>query len=108
MDTYIAIDLETTGLNPKTDRILEVGAVRVEGNEIREQLHFFVDPGRKIPERIVELTGITDDMLEGAVSQQEAAVRVADFCGDQVLLGHNILFGYSFLKAERGELPADL
>ncbi len=98
MDTYIAIDLETTGLSPKTDRILEVGAVRVVENEIREELHFFADPGRRIPEQITELTGITEDMLKGALSQEESIRRVVDFCGDEALLGHNILFDYSFLK----------
>lgn len=98
MDSYIAIDLETTGLSPKTDRILEVGAVCVVDNEITGELHLFADPGRSIPERITELTGITETMLSEAVSQEEVIRQIVEFCGDEVLLGHNILFDYSFLK----------
>ncbi len=98
MNTYVAIDLETTGLSPKEDKILEIGAVRVVDGRIAGQLHLFADPGRAIPERITQITGITQDMLEGAVTQQEAVERTADFCRDDVLLGHNILFDYSFLK----------
>ena len=95
METYIAIDLETTGLSPKLDRIVEIGAVRVE---ITDELKLFVDPGRELPARITELTGITQDMLKDAVSQETAIRQVTDFCEDLVLLGHNILFDYSFLK----------
>jgi len=98
MNTYIAIDLETTGLSPKLDKILEVGAVRVEEGTIAERLQMFVDPGRHIPERITALTGITEEMLISAVTQEEAIRRVAEFCEDQPLLGHNVLFDYSFLK----------
>ena len=58
----------------------------------------FVDPGRELPARITELTGITQDMLKDAVSQETAIRQVTDFCEDLVLLGHNILFDYSFLK----------
>ena len=98
METYIAIDLETTGLSPKLDRIVEIGAVRVEDGQITDELKLFVDPGRELPARITELTGITQDMLKDAVSQETAIRQVTDFCEDLVLLGHNILFDYSFLK----------
>lgn len=57
METYIAIDLETTGLSPKLDRIVEIGAVRVEDGQITDELKLFVDPGRELPARITELTG---------------------------------------------------
>ena len=57
-DTYVSIDLETTGLNPKRDRIIEIGAIRVEQGQIVEEFSTFVDPGRKLEERITELTGI--------------------------------------------------
>lgn len=55
-DTYVSIDLETTGLNPKRDRIIEIGAIRVEQGQIVEEISTFVDPGRKLEERITELT----------------------------------------------------
>ena len=51
-DTYVSIDLETTGLNPKRDRIIEIGAIRVEQGQIVEEFSTFVDPGRKLEERI--------------------------------------------------------
>ena len=51
-DTYVSIDLETTGLNPKRDRIIEIGAIRVEQGQIVEEISTFVDPGRKLEERI--------------------------------------------------------
>ena len=91
METYIAIDLETTGLSPKLDRIVEIGAVRVEDGQITDELKLFVDPGRELPARITELTGITQDMLKDAVSQETAIRQVTDFCEDLVLLGHNSL-----------------
>lgn len=98
MNTYIAIDLETTGLSPKLDKILEVGAWKVINGAVVDRLQFFADPGRMIPERITELTGITQDMLGEALTQKEAIHRVVGFCEEYPLLGHNILFDYSFLK----------
>ena len=56
-DTYVSIDLETTGLNPKRDRIIEIGAIRVEQGEITKEFSTFVNPGRKLEKRITELTG---------------------------------------------------
>ena len=61
-DTYIALDLETTGLNPSRDRILEIGAVRVVDGQIEETYETLVNPGRKLDKRIEELTGITEEM----------------------------------------------
>ena len=109
MNTYIAIDLETTGLSPKLDKILEIGALKIVDGQIVDRLQMFVDPGRQIPERITVLTGITQDMVEGAVSQEEAIRRTVEFCGSEPLLGHNILFDYSFLKqaAVNIKLPFD-
>ena len=65
-DTYVSIDLETTGLNPKRDRIIEIGAIRVEQGQIAEEFSTFVDPGRKLEERITELTGIRDEAPDAA------------------------------------------
>lgn len=100
---YIAIDLETTGLNPKTDRIIEIGAVKVINNSITESFETFVDPGRVLPERIIELTGITQEQLIGAPSREAAMQALLDFIGEDTespLLGHNILFDFSFLKKD--------
>lgn len=97
-DTYVSIDLETTGLNPKRDRIIEIGAIRVERGEIREEFSTFVNPGRKLEERITELTGIRDEDLAEAPELDEVFPKLLEFMGNFPLLGHSILFDYSFLK----------
>lgn len=97
-DTYVSIDLETTGLNPKRDRIIEIGAIRVEQGEITGEISTFVNPGRKLEARITELTGIRDEDLAGAPELDEVFPRLLEFMGDLPLLGHSILFDYSFLK----------
>ena len=97
-DTYVSIDLETTGLNPKRDRIIEIGAIRVEQGQIVEEFSTFVDPGRKLEERITELTGIRDEDLADAPQLDEVFPKLLEFMGELPLLGHRILFDYSFLK----------
>ena len=97
-DTYVSIDLETTGLNPKRDRIIEIGAIRVEQGEITGEFSAFVNPGRKLEERITELTGIRDEDLAEAPELDEIFPKLLEFMGDLPLLGHSILFDYSFLK----------
>ena len=62
-DEIIALDLETTGLNPRTDSILEIGAVRIKNGRVQDTYAAFINIGKKIPEFIVGLTGITDEML---------------------------------------------
>lgn len=96
--SYIAIDIETTGLNPRTDRITELAALRVEEGRIQGRFSTLVNPGRKLDPRITELTGITDQMLEGAPPMEEIMDSFLEFCEDLPLLGHNIIFDYSFLK----------
>lgn len=98
IQTFVAVDLETTGLRPKYDRILEIGALKVVNGEITDTFQTFADPKLCIPERITTLTGITKEMVEGYPSPEEAAESFLDFCGELPLLGHNILFDYSFLK----------
>ena len=97
-DTYIALDLETTGLNPASDRILEIGAVKVADGKIQEVYETLVNPGMKIGARIRELTGITDEMAAGGKDTRTAVEELVEFCRDYPLLGHNILFDYSFVK----------
>lgn len=97
-DTYIALDLETTGLNPSTDRILEIGAVKVVDGQICETYETLVRPGVRISERIEELTGITEEMAAGGKETRTAVGELVEFCEDLPLLGHNVLFDYSFVK----------
>lgn len=97
-DCIIALDLETTGLNPRTDQILEIGAVKMENGEAVDTYSVFVNPGKHIPEFITGLTGITDEMVREGLSPEKAVQGLIDFCGEADLLGHNILFDFSFLK----------
>ena len=96
--SYVVVDLETTGLYPSQDRILEIGAVKVLDGEVTDTFCMFADPQMKIPERIRELTGITQEMVEGQPTPAEAVRAFLDFCGEQDLMGHNLIFDYSFLK----------
>ena len=97
-DSYVCIDLETTGLDPKRDKIIEIGAVKVEQNTIVEEWETFVNPDRKLEERIVELTGICDGQLADAPQMEEVLTKLLSFIGDNILLGHSVLFDYSFVK----------
>ena len=97
-ENYICIDLETTGLNPKHDKIIEIGAVKVRDGKVAEIFETFVNPGRKLEERITELTGITDEQLKDAPDITEALPTLLDFVGEDILLGHSVLFDYSFIK----------
>lgn len=95
---YIALDLETTGIDPKKDKILEIGAARVRDGEVLESYLTFVDHGIRIPEFITGLTGITDEMVAGAPRLREAVEGFLDFSGGTPILGHNIRFDFSFMK----------
>lgn len=98
INTYISIDLETTGLNPKQDKMIEIGAVKVENGIITDTFCQLINPGRRLEERIVELTGITEEDLEGKPYIEEVFSKLMDFLGDYPLLGHSVLFDFSFLK----------
>ena len=98
MDHYVVLDIETTGLNPEYDRIIEIGALRDRNNKVFDEFSCFVNPDRKIPDSVIELTGITDDMLEGQPNIEQILKSCLYFLGDDVMMGHNILFDYSFLK----------
>lgn len=96
---YIALDLETTGVDPKKDKILEIGAAHVRDGVILDRFTAFVNPGRAVPEFITQLTGITDEMVADAPDERQAVRDFLDFGGELPILGHNILFDYSFLKS---------
>lgn len=95
---YVCVDLETTGLDPKTDKIIEIGAVKVKNGEITDRFQSFVNPGRLLTEKVKELTGISDKDLVNAPSVEEVLPEFLVFSGKDCLLGHSVLFDYSFLK----------
>ena len=95
---YICVDVETTGLNPKSEKIIEIGAVKVLDGQVAETFQSFLNPGRLLEPRIVALTGITDEMLAPAPSAAQVLPQFREFCDDLPLIGHNLSFDYSFLK----------
>lgn len=96
--SYTAVDLETTGLSPENDKILEIGAVKVVDGKVMDRYSVFVDAGRRIPPKIQELTGITEDMIVGGRKPEEAVAEFIEFNEGRPILGHNIPFDYGFLK----------
>ena len=98
VESYIALDTETTGLNPKQDRIMEIGAVRVERGVETGSFQTLVNPQRLLEESVIALTGITDRMLADAPDMDLVLDRFLEFAGDLPVVGHYILFDFSFLK----------
>lgn len=100
---YLAVDIESTGLSPDSAQMIEIGAVVVEDGKVEATFSRLIDIGQPLPDRIIELTGITDDMLKGQASEREAMRDFLQFhhenCKDcDVILGHNVSFDFSFLK----------
>ena len=98
LQDFICLDLETTGLNPKRDRIIEIGAVKVRNGQIVETFQQLIDPKQQLEERVEMLTGISSKELEGQPTIQNVLPSLREFLGEDVLLGHRVLFDYSFLK----------
>lgn len=96
--TFVCFDIETTGLSPEKDKIIEIGALKVKDGKIIDKFSKFINPGFSIPENITNLTGISDDMVADAKSEEEVVSEFVEFTKDYILLGHNIMFDYSFTK----------
>ena len=95
---YVVFDLETTGFSPVTDRIIEIGAVKIRNGEIVDRFSTFVDPGIIIPFRIEDLTGITNEMTASAPKIETVLPEFLEFLGDAVAVAHNASFDMSFIK----------
>lgn len=96
--TYVVFDLETTGFSPIQDKIIEIGAVKVERGVITERFSTFVNPKIPIPFKITQLTSITDDMVVDAETIDVVLPKFLDFIGDAVLVAHNAGFDVSFIE----------
>ena len=95
---FVVFDLETTGFSPVTDRIIEIGAVKIVNGKITDRFSEFVNPNRPIPFRIEQLTSISDSMVMDAEPIEEILPRFMDFCGGAVMVGHNVSFDISFIE----------
>jgi DNA polymerase-3 subunit epsilon len=97
---YIVVDCETTGLNPQTQRVIEIAAIRCRGRRVVERFETLIDAERAIPQAIRQLTGITPALLQGAPRAPEAIQAFLEFVGGGLLVGHNVRFDLNFLSAE--------
>ena len=97
---YIAIDLETTGIRLSKDKIIEVGLLKVKDSHIIDTFSCVINPDMQVDNKILELTKISENELENAKRIHEVINHIVDFCEDYVLLGHNTIFDYSFVKKE--------
>ena len=103
-DEYVVFDIETTGLNKEKCKIIEIGAVKIRNREIVDRYSTFIDPGEKLSDEIVDLTNITDDMLEGQRPIETVLPEFLDFVGDDVLVAHNASFDTGFVRIKAEEL----
>lgn len=108
MKTFIAVDLETTGLSPEEDYIIEIGALKYQEGKCKGTFSQLVKPPVSISRRITEITGIDNKMVQNAPSIELVMKDFLDFVGEEkVLLGHNLRFDYSFLKVHAKRLGYD-
>lgn len=101
MPTIVALDIETTGLDPQKDAILEIGAVRFNGRRIENEWSTLINPGRLIPPFITQITGITNEMVAHAPPLRAVLGELVDFVGDSPILGHNVGFDLAFLRRNK-------
>ena len=106
-DTYVVFDIETTGLSAKKNKIIEIGAVKVENGEIIDRFSAFVNPREPIPFEIERLTGINDGMVMDEPPVEEVLPRFLDFCGAAVMVAHNASFDMSFIEYNAEQLGID-
>ena len=107
--TYVVFDIETTGFSAVTDRIIEIGAVKVEDGKITDKFSTYVNPKRPIPFRITELTSITDEMVIDSPDIETILPQFIEFIGDAVLVAHNASFDVGFIEqnCKRQKIEAD-
>jgi DNA polymerase-3 subunit epsilon len=97
---YIVIDIETTGGRARSDRVTEIGAVKLRNHEVIDRWHSMINPQRAISPFITKLTGITNEMVRNAPLFAEIADSLLDFMGDGIFVAHNVNFDYSFISQE--------
>lgn len=99
-NTYVAFDLETSGLSPIFDDIIEFGAVKIKDGIIVDSIDILINPGYLISQATTNISNITNQMLKDGPMMKEALPQILDFIGDAVLVSHNLKFDFSFLNRE--------
>ena len=102
--TYCVLDLETTGFSPRLEKITEIGVMKYQDGKVVDKFSCFVNPEKSIPPRVVEVTGITDDMVRDAETIDKVFPKLLDFIKDSVLVAHNAEFDVGFLRHVAREL----
>ncbi|MCK9479173.1 MAG: PolC-type DNA polymerase III [Firmicutes bacterium] len=100
----VVFDVETTGFNPESENIIEIGAVKIKDGKIVDNFSAFINPQKPIPQKIVKLTGITDELVRDAETIDVVLPRFLEFCKDSLLVAHNAGFDISFIKANAKRL----
>ena len=102
--TYCVLDLETTGFSAVTEKITEIGVMKVKNGEVIDEFSCFVNPEKPIPQRVVEVTNITDDMVKDAETIDKVFPKLLEFLGDSIIVAHNAKFDVGFLKHNAKQL----
>ena len=98
VDDYVVFDLETTGLDPKNAKIIEIGALKYRDNELLEEFNVLINPEVLIPDVITAITGIDDELVKNAILIDEALPKFIEFIEDLPLVAHNAKFDLSFIE----------
>lgn len=98
--SLVMFDTETTGFSPSKDRLVELGAVKIENGQIVARTNWLINPGRKIPDRVINVHGISNEMVKDKPSFAEIYPEFLAFIGDSILMAHNARFDVDFVRAE--------
>jgi DNA polymerase-3 subunit alpha (Gram-positive type) len=105
---FVVVDVETTGLNPETERICEISMAAIKNLEVRSLFTSLINPGINIPPEVFRVHGIDNTMVEKSPRFEDIAGIILDFISDSVLVGHNIEFDFGFLKNEMKRVGYDI
>ncbi len=107
-EEIVVFDIETTGLTPRTDRITEIGAVKLKAGQIIDSFSTLINPEMEIPYNIIQLTGITNEMVADQRTIKDVMPEFINFIGDCPLVAHNAMFDWGFIRSKAFELGSDL
>lgn len=108
VDDYIIFDLETTGLDYYKNKIIEIGALKYKNNQLVDEFHMLINPEIKLPNKIISITGITDDMLKDCETIDKVLPNFIEWIEDYTLIAHNSSFDMGFINAKSNELNLKL